>query len=105
MNYSPDSKQPYDFPLVLGGPLYQLFIRSCLTTKTLDLVKRRVIVISLFTWLPLLLLSVLFDGTVGCVIKVHFVYDVDVHIRFLVALPLLLVAELIIHQRISLIVK
>ncbi|MDZ4153114.1 hypothetical protein, partial [Methylicorpusculum sp.] len=50
---------PDDFSLVLGGPLYQLFIRARLTTHTLDLVKRRVIIISLFTWFPLLFLSAL----------------------------------------------
>ena len=59
MNHSIDKKQLDDFSLVLGGPLYQLFMRARLTTNALDLVKRRVIVFSLFTWLPLLLLSVL----------------------------------------------
>ena len=57
MKQSSDNKQPDDFSLVLGGPLFQFFIRARLTTDTLDLVKRRVVVISLFTWLPLLLLS------------------------------------------------
>jgi hypothetical protein len=105
MNHSPDSKQPDDFSIVLGGPLYQFFIRSHLTTNTLDLVKRRVIVISLFTWLPLLLLSVFVDESAGGVIKVPFFYDLDAHVRFLVALPLLLVAELLVHQRIRLVVR
>jgi hypothetical protein len=105
MNHSPGSKQPHDFSLVLGGPLFQLFMRARLTTDTLNLVKRRVIVISLFTWLPLLLLSVLAGEAVGGAIKVPFFYDVDAHVRFLVALPLLLVAELVVHQRIRLIVR
>jgi len=55
--------------------------------------------------LPLLLLSVLAGDAIGGVIKVPFFYDVDVHVRFLVALPLLLVAELVVHQRIRLIVR
>jgi len=105
MNYSLDTKQPDDFYLVLGGPLYQLFIRSRLTTDTLNLVKRRVIVISLFTWLPLLLLSLLSGNALGGAIKVPFFYDVDAHVRFLVALPLLLVAELVVHQRMRRIVR
>ena len=94
-----------DFSLVLGGPLYQFFIRARLTTDTLNLVKRRVIVISLLTWLPLLLLSVLAGESADGGIKVPFFYDLDVHIRFLVALPLLLVAELVVHQRIRLTVR
>jgi hypothetical protein len=91
MSHSPESKQSDDFSLVLGGPLFQLFMRARLTTDTLNLVKRRVIVISLFTWLPLLLLSVLTGGAAGGASKVPFFYDVDVHVRFLLALPLLLV--------------
>jgi hypothetical protein len=106
MSHSTESKQSDDFSLVLGGPLFQLFMRARLTTDTLNLVKRRVIVISLFTWLPLLLLSVLTGGAAGgAASKVPFFYDVDAHVRFLVALPLLLVAELVVHQRIRLIVR
>lgn len=99
MSRSLDSKQPDDFSLVLGGPLFQLFIRARIGTDTLGLLKRRLIVISLFTWLPLLLLSVLAGEAAGGDIKVPFLYDVEVHIRFLLALPLLLVAELVVHQR------
>jgi hypothetical protein len=105
MNRSPISQQPDDFSLVLGGPLFQLLIRARLTTNTLNLVKRRVIIISLFTWLPLLVLSVLTGDAVGGGSKVPFFYDIDVHVRFLVALPLLLVAELIVHQRMRLTVR
>lgn len=105
MNHSTDKKQLNDFSLVLGGPLFQLFMRTRLTTDTLNLVKRRVIVISLFTWLPLLILSVLAGEELGGAMKVPFIYDVDVHVRFLVALPLLLVAELVVHQRMRLIIR
>jgi hypothetical protein len=105
MNHLPDTKQPDDFSLVLGGPLYQLFIRAKINTDTLGLLKRRVLVISLLTWLPLLLLSVWAGDAAGGASKVPFFYDVDVHARFLLALPLLLVAELVVHQRIRLVVK
>lgn len=94
-----------DFSLVLGGPLYQLFIRARLNTDTLGLLKRRLIVISLVTWLPLLLLSAMAGEAVGGDSKVPFIYDLDVHLRFLVALPLLLTAELVVHQRIRLIIQ
>jgi len=105
MNHSPNSKQPYDFSLVLGGPLFQFFIRARISTDTLGLLKRRVIVISLFAWLPLLLLSTLAGEALGGAIKVPFIYDVDAHARFLLALPLLLVAELVVHQRIRLTIQ
>jgi len=105
MNHSPVSKQADDFSLVLGGPIFQFFVRTRLSNDTLGLLKRRVLVFSLITWLPLLVLSVLAGEAVGGAIKVPFIYDVDVHVRFLAALPLLLVAELVVHQRIRLIVR
>ena len=88
-----------DFSLVLGGPLYQLLRRAHLTGSALELARRRLIVISLFAWLPLLLLSAiqgeLFAGTAA----MGFLRDVEVHVRFLVAVPLLIAAELIVHGR------
>jgi hypothetical protein len=99
MKDSPDdSKQLEDFSLVLGGPLYHLFIRARLGSDTLGLVKRRIIVISLFTWLPLLLLTFLPGAAAGDDIKVSFLYEVEVHIRFLLALPLLVAAEPVVHR-------
>ena len=47
------------FSLVLGGPLYQLYLRTRLAKPPLDLLLRRVIGLSLICWLLLLALSVL----------------------------------------------
>ena len=52
-------QDPYDFSVVLGGPLYQLVRRAHLSGDALELLRRRVTVISLFAWLPLLVLSAL----------------------------------------------
>lgn len=105
MKQLPDNKQPDDFSLVLGGPLFRLLIRSGSNTTMLGLLKYRIIVIPLFTWLPLLALSVLSGDAVGGDNKVPFFYDMEAHIRFLAALPLLLVAELVIQQRLRKIIK
>jgi len=91
--------EPYDFSLFLGGPLYQIFRRAHLSGDTLELLRRRVIVIVLLVWLPLLVLSVMESLAWGGGVTMPFLYDVDVHVRFLIALPLLLVAELVVHQR------
>src|SRR4026207_1861970 len=93
------SVEPYDFSLFLGGPLYQIFRRAHLSGNTLELLRRRVIVIALFAWLPLLVLSIVEGHAWGNGVTMPFLYDVDVHLRFLIALPLLLVAELVVHQR------
>jgi hypothetical protein len=97
-NPAAPSPEPYDFSLVLGGPLYQIFRRAHLTGDALELLRRRVLVISLFAWMPLLGLSLL-DGQAWSGVTMPFLRDVDVHVRFLVALPLLILAEIVIHQR------
>lgn len=43
-----------DFSLVLGGPIFQLFRRSHLAGDHLELLYRRLLIITLFAWLPLL---------------------------------------------------
>jgi len=90
---------PHDFSVVLGGPLYQLVRRAHLAGDALDLLRRRVVVISLFAWLPLLVLSALSGQAWGNAVQVPFLMDVEAHARFLGALPLLIVAELVVHQR------
>lgn len=91
--------KPQDFSLVLGGPLFQLLRRAHLTDDALLLQRRRVVVIALFAWLPLLLLSAASGDLLHGSVAVPFLFDVDVHLKFLVALPLLVAAELVVHQR------
>jgi len=104
MNKSEYLKAP-DFSLVLGGPLFQLLHRAHLTGDTLELMRRRVLVIPLLAWLPLLVLSALEGQALGGRSAVPFLLDVDVHVKFLVVLPLLIIAELVVHQRMRFVVK
>jgi len=92
---------PEDFSLVLGGPLYQLLLKTRLARPPLDLLNRRVAVITLLAWLPLLVLSVLAGQALGGV-PIPFLKDVDAQVRLLVALPLLILAEKIVHERLRL---
>jgi hypothetical protein len=91
--------EPRDFSLVLGGPIYQLFRKSHLGGDTLELLHRRLLIITMVTWLPLLLLATL-SSSAGTLGRLSFLHDVEVHVRFLVALPVLIAAELIVHSRI-----
>jgi hypothetical protein len=93
-----------DFSLVLGGPLFQLLRRSHLSGDALELMRQRILVISVLAWLPLLALSALEGQALGGRAAVPFLLDVDVHVRFLIALPLLIVAELVVHQRMRFVV-
>jgi hypothetical protein len=94
-----------DFSLVLGGPLFQLLRRSHLSGDALELLRQRILVISLLAWLPLLVLSVVEGEALGGRAAVPFLLDVEAHARFLVALPLLIVAELVVHQRMRFVVR
>jgi hypothetical protein len=88
-----------DFSLVLGGPLFQLLRRAHLSDDALQLHRRRIVVISLIAWLPLAVLAALGRRLFGDDVAVPFLLDVDVHVKFLVAMPLLIAAELVVHQR------
>ena len=90
---------PTDFSLVLGGPLFQILRRAHLSDDALMLVRQRILVFSLFVWLPLLILSTLEGRALGGKVSVPFLWDLDVHVRFLVALPLLIAAEIVVHRR------
>jgi hypothetical protein len=88
-----------NFSPVLGGPLFRLFLRIHLSDDDLRLVRRRAVVAALFTWLPLLLLSTFEGHLFGGGLTLPFMMDVEVHVRFLVAVPLLIGAELMTHRR------
>src|SRR6478672_4912624 len=88
-----------DFSLVLGGPLFQLYRWARLSGDSLERVRRRVLVIVAVAWLPPLVLSMIGGRGLSGAIAVPFLYDIETHVRFLVALPILICAELIVHDR------
>jgi hypothetical protein len=95
---SPAAEQ--DFSLFLGGPLYQLLLRVGLIRPPLNRVGRRTVVISGFAWLPLAVLTLL-DGKFWTGVQIPFLVDYEVQARLLAVLPLLIGAELLIHQKTS----
>lgn len=110
---APDSRTPkghefieesMDFSLVLGGPIFQLFRKSHLTGDDLGLLHRRLITVTAVVWLPLLLLTTFFPVAAG-IGRLSFFYDVEVQARFLVALPILIAAERVVHLRIRPVVR
>jgi hypothetical protein len=104
LNSLEDLEEWHDFSLVLGGPIYQLLRRAHLHGDHLEFLKRRLLSITLVAWLPLLLLATLGSAT-GSVGRLSFLHDVEVHVRFLVALPVLIAAELLVHLRVRPLVR
>jgi hypothetical protein len=99
----PDIKERQDFSLVLGGPLYQFLRRIHISGDAL--VRQRILVVVSILWLPLLALSILEGQAWGGKPAVPFLWDVEANVRFLVVVPLLIVAELIVHQRMRPVVR
>jgi hypothetical protein len=97
-------RKTQDFSLVLGGPLSQFFRKTHLTGDDQELLHRRLITITLLAWLPMLLLAYIVSRGGGTA-QVSFLRDAEVQARFLVALPALIIAELIVHLRIRPVVR
>jgi hypothetical protein len=94
---------PADFSLMLGGPLYQILRRTRMTGDALQLLWRRAVVLTALAWVPLLILSVVEGHAWGTRVALPFLHDIELHARLLLALPLLIVAELVVHLRMRLI--
>ena len=77
-----------------GGPLYRLYLSTKMGREPLALLGRRLIVVSLIAWLPLLILSAITGALIGGPVRVPFLYDIEVHIKYLLSLPLLIAAEM-----------
>jgi len=95
----------HDFSLVLGGPLFRVLRRTWLCGEGLELMRRRIVALCTLCWLPLLALTALEGNAWGEAAQMPFLLDAEVHVRFLVALPLLLFAELVVHRRLQPVVR
>lgn len=88
-----------DFSIVLGGPLYKFYLFSRLATPPLNLCIRRVVIVTMFAWLPLFILAII-NGVAFSGVNVPFIMDLDVHARLIGSLSLLVFAEVIVHDKI-----
>ena len=90
------------FSIVFGGPVYDFLLRRGLVRLGLPNIARRIALLIAITWLTLLLLS-LKDGLAwGSQVRIPFLYDFSMYGRFLLGLPLLLLAEMVIDPSIRL---
>jgi hypothetical protein len=84
--------------LWVGTPLHRVYMELRLANEDLDLVRRRALVLGAVAWVPLLVLTT-FAGRTSSEVDVPFLRDVDVQARLLIALPLLVGAEVTVHRR------
>jgi hypothetical protein len=88
-----------NFSITRGGPLHGLLVRLGYAGDEWQLVVRRTLFAVIITWLPLFVLSVVEKQAFGHQITIPFVRDFAVNVRFLIALPILILAERGIDQR------
>jgi hypothetical protein len=91
------SEPPIEFSLVAGGPVFRLCLRAGLVREPFVSVGWAVVLAILVAWVPLLVLSLTVGGQEGG--GVSFLYDIETHARFLIAVPVLISAELVVHHR------
>ena len=89
------------FLLMEGGPLYHIEKRVGVIKKNSPLTIRRAFFAAMLTWIPLLILTILQGTAFGHKVIVPFLWDFSAHTRFLLAAPLLLLAEIVIGPRIA----
>jgi hypothetical protein len=61
-----------DFSLALGGPLFQITRRMHLSGDALELLRRRILAITILARLPLLILSMIEGRAFGGVLRIPF---------------------------------
>ncbi len=86
-----------DFSIVKGGLFFRLLRRANLAGEAATALRRRVVAVALLAWLPLLALTGLQGTTLGTRVAVPFLLDVDFQVRFLISLPLLILAEYVLQ--------
>jgi hypothetical protein len=89
------------FLLTAGGPTYRLELRIGLLRANSPRIVRRAFLSILITWVPLLVLSALQGNAMGHLVPVPFLRDLAVHARFLLAVPVLLLAETVLGSRLA----
>jgi hypothetical protein len=89
------------FLLMEGGPLFSLEQRIGSVRKKAPLTKRRALYSILITWVPLFVLSLIQGTAIGRSLPVPFLRDFSAYTRFLIAVPLFLLAENILGPRIA----
>jgi hypothetical protein len=82
-----------NFSITRGGPLHRLLVRLGHAGDDRQLVVRRALIGVLIMWLPLFVFSVVDRQAFGHQITIPFIRDFAVNVHFLIALPILILAE------------
>ncbi|MDD5265949.1 MAG: hypothetical protein PHO08_02315 [Methylococcales bacterium] len=65
----------------------------------------RLVVLVVISWLPLLILSAKSGLLLGGTVQIPFLHDFVTHTRFLISIPLLVIAERVIAPKVRLVIR
>ena len=92
------SAQPLQ--LFEGGPLWRLLLRTRLVVPPRAMLVRRIAALVALTWLPLVVLTLAAGSAFGRV-ELPFSRDLVVHVRFLLAVPVLILGEVMLQRSLT----
>ena len=88
-----------DFSITKGGPFFKLMVGSGLIKPDFARPARRASFLALFIWLPLFIFALIQGLAFSGRVELPFLWDFTVHIRFLICVPLLIIAEVVLDGR------
>ena len=91
----------FDLSLLTGGPLYGLLVRAGIARPGRAGIVLRILFFVSLTWGALALITIWQGTFLSSAIKVPFLYDFSEGCRFLIMLPLLIIAETIVGPWLS----
>lgn len=89
------------FRLSTGGLFYNILIRLHVQASGRYSTKRRILVLTTLCWLPLFLLAAYEGILVNQNLDLPFLYDLKPYVRYLIVVPLLIVADMVIDPMIA----
>src|SRR5215510_13044794 len=89
------------FSLTAGGPTHQIQQKLGLIKPGSYRIGIRVAFFVIVTWIPLLILSAAQGLAIGDEVRLPFLYDFATYVRFLIAVPLLILAEDLIQREVG----
>ena len=104
MNQNP-SANPLEFSIINGGPFDQALNLAGLNKPDPKSIGLRLAALIVISWLPLLILSAKAGLLLGDTVQIPFLHDFVVHTRFLIAVPLLVIAEMVIAPKVRLVIR
>ncbi len=96
-----NTKDISSFKLSTGGLIHHLLIVLRIQGSTSYSTRRRIIILLALSWLPLFLLTALEGNLLNSQLDQPFIYDLKSYIRYLIVVPLLIVADRLIDPLIA----